>query len=144
MSNSSIDSLKIKAKLLQKAKKKTDEAFTLKEAYHLIAKAAGYSSWKEMKDAYETADILNPPRWSALWKIWFASREEALQHMKDGSTYLLPYLKQFFICDVNYLNALGISQTDQDLLKVGNDWTHPRDKESWNRLFDKIKKGPAQ
>jgi hypothetical protein len=138
MPTSSIDSLKIKAKLLQKSKKKKNADFSLKEAYLLIAKTAGYSSWKEMKDTFELADVLNPPRWSALWKIWFSSREEALSHMVSGS-YLLPYRSQFFICDANYLNALGISIDDRDLLKVGNDWSNPNDKEAWKRLLTKIK-----
>jgi hypothetical protein len=139
MSNSSIESLKIKAKLLQKAKKKKQESFSLKEAFSLIAKVAGYSSWKRMKDAYELADILNPPRWSALWKIWFSSKEEALKHMTAETNYLIPYRDQFFICDINYLNALGILEDDQDLLKVGNDWSAPKDKAAWNRLIDRIK-----
>lgn len=138
MSNSSIDSLKIKAKLLQKAKKKKNSEFTLKEAYLLIAKTAGYSSWKEMKDDYELADVLNPPRWSALWKAWFSSKKEAIKHMTVGS-YLLPYRNQFFICDANYLKALDVSPDDTDLLKVGNDWSDPKDKVAWDSLVKKIK-----
>lgn len=140
MSHSSIDSLKIKAKLLQKAKMKAGKEFSLKEAYTLIAKTAGYSSWKAMKDDYEMADILNPPRWSALWKIWFSSKEEALQHMTADSKYLIPYRNQFFVCDANYLNALGVAEDDQDLQKVGNDWSSPKDKAAWKRLINKIKK----
>jgi hypothetical protein len=139
MSNSSIDSLKIKAKLLQKAKKKKGIDFPLKEAFSLIAKSAGYSSWKKMKDDYEMADILNPPRWSALWKIWLSSKEEALGHMTTKGNYLLPYRNQFFICDINYLNALGVLEDDEDLLRVGNDWSDPQDKEAWKSLVKKLK-----
>jgi hypothetical protein len=92
-----------------------------------------------MKVDYELADILNPPRWSALWKIWFSSKDEALKHMASKGSYLLPYRNQFFICDVNYLHALGLSENDQDLAKVGNDWSMPQDKVAWERLLKKIK-----
>jgi hypothetical protein len=138
MSHSSVDSLKIKATLLQKAKKKKAAAFSLKEAYLIIAKTAGYSSWKDMKDAYDLADLLNPPRWSALWKVWFGSKEEAIKHLTP-ETFLLPYRNHFFICDADYLSALSIPSDDVDLLKVGNDWSEPKDKEAWGRLIKKIK-----
>ena len=137
MSHSSIESLKIKAKLLQKAKKKSGTDFTLKESYALLAKNAGYGSWKEMKSDYELADLLNPPRWSALWKVWFSSKEEARLHLE--SNYLLPYRNQYFICDSNYLNALGLSTDDPDLLQVGHDWSSPKDKDAWARLRARIK-----
>jgi len=139
MIDSSIDSLKIKAKLLQKAKRKKNVEFTLKEAYGLIASSGGYSSWKDMKDAYVLADLLNPPRWSAQWKTWFSSKEEALIHMNQEMNFLLPYRKHFFICDINYLKSLGVSQNDPDLLKVGNDWSEPENKEAWQRLLETIK-----
>lgn len=139
MSNSSIDSFKIKAKLLQKAKKKAGVEFPLKDAFAVIAKTAGYSSWKEMKDDYELADLLNPPRWSSMWKIWFSNREEALSHLDIQSHYLIPYRSQFFICDIYYLNALGIEWDDQDLRLVGRDWSAPQDMLAWKRLLQKIK-----
>jgi hypothetical protein len=138
MSHSSIDSLKIKAKLLQKAKKKAGIEFPLKDAYGVLAKTAGYSSWKEMKDTYELADVLNPPKWSALWKIWFGSKEEALLHFNDPGQFLIPYQKQFFICDVNYIRALGIADDDVDLKLVGTDWSAPKDKKAWERLLKKL------
>lgn len=125
MTYSSIESLKIKAKLLQKAKKKAGIEFPLKDAYGVLAKTAGYSSWKEMIDSYELADVFNPPKWSALWKIWFGSREAALLHFKNPDQYLIPYQKQFFICDVNYIRTLGLSEEDSDLTLVGNDWSAP-------------------
>ncbi|WP_408098014.1 hypothetical protein ACJVC5_03565 [Peredibacter sp. HCB2-198] len=138
MSGSSIDSLKIKAKLLQKAKRKQGQEIALKDAYGIIAKTAGYSSWKEMKDEYEAADVLNPPRWSAQWKTWYSSKEEALKHLR-GEAYLIPYHKECFICDSNYISALGILPDDPDLLKVGSDWSSPKDLKAWARLLQKIK-----
>jgi hypothetical protein len=139
MSRSSIDSLKIKAKLLQKAKKKRNINISLRQAFSVIAKTAGYVSWKEMKDAYEIADLLNPPRWSSMWKIWFSSKKEALRHLKGSEKYLLPYLDQFFICDADYISALGVPPNDKDVLAVGNDWSNPSDQYAWRRLINKMK-----
>jgi hypothetical protein len=139
MSHSSLQSLKIKAKLLQKAKKKSGKEFALKDAFSLLAKTANYNSWKEMKDSYEESDIFNPPKWCAQWKTWFSSREEALQHMKNED-YLIAYRKQFFICDSDYILALGIESSDSDLSLVGHDWTAPKDKKAWENLVEKIKR----
>lgn len=138
MSHSSLESLKIKAKLLQKAKIKASNDFALKDAYAILAKTAGYRSWKEMKDDYEVSDVFNPPRWSAQWKNWFNTREEALEHFNSRENYLIPFRKQFFICDENYIKALGIEMDDDDLNAVGNDWTNPQDVKSWGRLVHKI------
>lgn len=137
--SSSIDSLKIKAKLLQKAKKKIGISMPLKEAFAKISSVAGYKSWKEMKDSYEIADLLNPPKWSAQWKNWYHTREEALQHFNPSKDFLLPYRNQFFICDEHYIQALGIEMDDKDLKAVGHDWSRPNDQKAWSRLLNKIR-----
>lgn len=139
MNNSSIQSLKIRAKLLQKAKKKAGQDFALKDAYELIAEQSGYSSWRELKKDFELADLLNPPQWSAIWKIWFKTREEALTHFEDH-LFLLPYKNQFFLCDVNYIHSLGIEDDDEDFKNVGRDWTRPKNSRSLESLLKKIKK----
>jgi hypothetical protein len=137
--HSSIDSLKIKAKLLQKAKRKSQADFALKDAYAILSKAAGFESWKEMKDSYYKADLLNPPFWSAQWKNWFNTKEEALLHFDKNKNFLLPYRRQFFICDKDYIEALGVSINDSDLKKIGFDWSAPQDQEAMTRVFEKIK-----
>lgn len=137
MFKTSISSSKIKAKLLQKAKMKTDKSFALKDAYAVISKAAGYASWKEMKDSYDESDIFNPPHWSAQWKTWYSSIEEARNNLKPEN-YLIPYRKQFFICEIDYLKSLGVDLDDPDLNKVGNDWSMPKDLHSWEALKRKI------
>jgi hypothetical protein len=137
MLKSSVSSIKIKAKFLQKAKMKTDSCFALKDAFAVISKAAGYASWKEMKDSYDESDIFNPPKWSAQWKIWFASIEDARNNLKPEN-YLVPYRNQFFICDIDYLKSLGIELDDPNLKKIGNDWSIPKDLHSWEALKRKI------
>lgn len=140
MSFSSIESLKIKAKLLQKSKKKKGIEIPLKDAFQIIAKAAGFESWRELNANFEETDLFNPPRWSAQWKVWYASLDEARSHLEEDK-FLLPYHKQFFICDIHYIEALGIQEGDDDLKLIGHDWTKPQDKVAWDRVVARIREG---
>lgn len=136
--------MKIKAKLLQKAKARTGNSIALKEAYEILAKTAGFSSWREMKSTLDTHEILRPSRASALWNVWYASYQEAKNHIREHGGFLLPYQKQFFICDENYVRSLGVRLDDPDLEKVGRDWVTPKDSTAWNRLFVKISRSNSK
>lgn len=136
MSLSSLESLKIKAKLLQK--KKNDPNFKLKQSYEIIARTSGYSSWKEMKDSIELGDLLNPPKWSAIWKNWVSTKKEALDQLEKNQ-FILPFRNNYFICTIDYINALGIKSDDPDLILVGQDWSEPRDKSAYLRIINNIK-----
>lgn len=140
---SALESLKIKAKLLQKAKRKSGQEIPLKDALATIAKASGFSSWQELKDVYEATEHFSPRGWSAHWKTWYASYEEALKHLNESGGYLLPYQKQFFICDAHYVELLGIAPDDPDLEKIGRNWVEPQDAQAWERVLKKIKSRPA-
>jgi hypothetical protein len=135
---SRLDALKIKAKLLQKAKFRAGISMALKDAYEILAKTAGFSSWREMKSTLDTHEILRPPGASALWNVWYGSYEEAKNHVQEHGGFLLPYQKQFFVCDENYILSLGIPIDDPDLEKVGRDWVTPKDSTAWKRLLGKI------
>ncbi len=139
MSRSGINSLKIRAKLLQKLKKKSGQSMQLKDALQSVAKASGYSSWRELSANFEETEIFNPHQWSSQWKTWYASHHEALTHLQSVDGYLLPYRKQFFVCDIDYVEALGISANDIDLLAIGRDWSKPQDQVAWKRVVEKIR-----
>lgn len=141
MALSRLDSLKIKAKLLQKAKQRTDPQFPLKAAYELIAKTSGYETWRAMKQDIERHEVLRPRGASALWNVWFPTYEEAKQHQAEHGGYLLPYQKQFFICDQDYIANLGLALDDPDLRLVGPDFVRPADENAWKRLIRKIEAG---
>jgi hypothetical protein len=142
-----IDSLKIKAKLLQKAKAKSGKPLQLKEALNILAVSAGYGSWRELKAAYETTDHYCPPGTSAHWKTWYKSYDEARTHLMGHTNtgengraeFLLPYRDQYFVCEIHYLEALGISASDSDLAKVGTNWVELRDAAAFARLNERIK-----
>ena len=135
---SRIESLRIKAKLLQKAKQRAGKPIALKEAFAIIATSAGFRSWQDMKASIEAHDALRPAHASALWNVWYGSYEEGKAHILKHGGYLLPYQKQVFVCDANYLGNLGLNLDDPDLAKVGNDWVVPADQNAWRRLRSKI------
>ncbi|AFY00209.1 hypothetical protein Bdt_0501 [Bdellovibrio bacteriovorus str. Tiberius] len=139
MSVSRLESYKIKAKLLQKAKQKSGQDFQLKDAFALIAKTAGFASWNDLKATLENQVDFCKKGHSAYWKVWYASYDEARAHLDSDGGYLLPYQKDFFICDENFIQWLGLEVTDEDLLKVGRDWAKPLDADAYSRLLKKMK-----
>ncbi len=137
---SRITSLKIKAKLLQKQKKKSGIAIKLKEAYHILAKASGYSSWQAMKshlEEHEMFESIANNHLSSYPKKWHSSYEEAKASLKDGE-FLIPYGHQYFICGAYDIQMLGIFLDDSDLVLVGDDWSAPKNPEAGKRLFKKL------
>lgn len=137
---SRLESLKIKAKLLQKSKKKLGIVIQLKEAYNIIAKSAGFNSWREMKESIDQYALFRPSNLSLpYWNNWYASYEEAKKYHQKNTDYLLPYEQQFFICGIDYIEALGINQDDPDLALVGNDWIAPQNVEAFERIKSKIR-----
>ena len=146
MSSSSIESLKIKAKLLQKAKQRAGQAIALKDAYNIIARNAGYPSWREYKFQIENSVDLAPNGKSAFWKTWYSNYDQARTHFETSTeNYLLPYGKnQFFVCDIHHVEALGVDRIDVDLARVGRDWTEPKDEKAMVALLSKIKNATSR
>jgi hypothetical protein len=138
MPASQTDLYKSKARLLQKAKRKKGIVIPLKDAFALIAKTAGFASWREMKAALETSALFCPPGTSAHWKNWHARYEDALVLLPKGDYFLLPYQKHFFLCESHYIRALGIDPEGADARLVGRDWTRPANKAAWARIVKKI------
>lgn len=136
---SRINSLKIKAKLLQKSKLKLGKSIPLKDAYSIIAKSAGYTSWQAMKEDIEQYALFRPSGVSLpYWNNWYSTYEEAKSYLRKNSDYLLPYEQQFFICGIDYIEALGIDREDPDLKLVGFDWFAPKDSKALARIKLKI------
>ena len=134
-----LESLKIKAKLLQKAKLKAGKPIQLKVAFEMLAKHAGFRSWRDMKENIEANEFVAPKPGGAYWNVWYSSYEEAVEHLTTMEGYLLPYQKHFFICDINYIENLGIDRANEDLKLVGNNWVAPKDAAAMKRLRAKIK-----
>lgn len=139
MVKSRLESLKVKAKLLQKAKKKAGKPVLLKEALGLVAKSAGYESWRDLKKTLDETGVFSPPRGSAYWNVWYSKYDEARDHLSQSGGFLLPFERHFFICDINYIESLGIKRGDPDLEKVGFNWVEPLEEAAWSRLLERIR-----
>lgn len=137
---SRLDSLRKKAKLLQKSKKKAGKPIQLKEAYLIVARAAGYSSWQDMKEVVQLHEAFRPSNMTLpYWDDWYPTYQDARKNLKKKNQFLLPYENQFFICGINYIEVLGLDKDDSDLALVGNDWVYPKDEDAFQRLIVKLK-----
>ena len=137
---SRINSLKIKAKLLQKAKAKAGKPIQLKDAYEIIAKTAGYDSWRQMKKEIEAYAVFRPGNAGLpYWHNWYSTYEEAKSYLNRPTDFLIPFEGKYFLCGADYVEALGLSLDDSDLKLVGNDWASPKDDEAFERVLGKIR-----
>lgn len=141
MIRSRIESLKTRAKLLQKSKQKNGQSMQLKDALNKIAQLSGFENWRELKQTLEVNDSLLGFQHSGPQTYpWFKSYEEACRYREECNGVLVPYQKDFFVADEFYLNALKIDLNNEDFIKVGRNWAEPKDPEAWNRLLKKIQK----
>ncbi len=116
----------------------------LKHALTVIAVENGHESWTAFKDALTTADSKTPERLSGremyepgldvLLNRWFARYEEARKSLKELGGYLLPYDRQFFICEKEGIRVLGLDPEDSDWQRIAFDWVKPKDDTAWQRL----------
>lgn len=102
----------------------------LKHALAVIAAEKGFASWSELKTQlpFIRGGFLNQ---------WFANYVDAKSYQQSTGGFLLPYQKQFFICDANYMTQLGFDADDPDWKLIGYDWAQPNDQSAWQRLYKK-------
>jgi hypothetical protein len=100
----------------------------LKHALLVIAIENGFQSWVQLKTEvpFIRGGFLNK---------WFANYAEAKQQLRAENGFLLPYKKQFFICDASYIAQLGLDPLAPDWELIGYDWANPNDKAAWQRLY---------
>jgi hypothetical protein len=101
-----------------------------KHALAVIALENGFNSWVDLKSqiSFILGGFLNK---------WFANYAEAKSHLQSEGGFLLPYKKQFFICETNYIKQLGFDPNDPDWKLIGYDWVNPDDVQAWQRLYKK-------
>jgi hypothetical protein len=101
-----------------------------KHALTVIALENGFTSWAALKAqiSFIVGGFLNK---------WFASYQEAKVEQQQQGGFLFPYKKQFFICEADYIERLGLNPNDPDWNAIGWDWANPSDKIAWQRLYKK-------
>ena len=102
-----------------------------KHALTVIAIENGFKSWVDLKSQIYlfTGGFLNK---------WFVNYIDAKSHRESDGGYLLPYKNQFFICDSDYINHIGLDPKDPDWSLIGWDWVKPNDQIAWSRLNKKL------
>lgn len=153
----SIKECKIRASLLLKALRSTDSDAALKAAKRfqrapqfkelsfddiqqfdmkrkhalaVIALEKGFESWADLKCQlpFIKGGFLNH---------WFANYADAKDKQKSAGGFLLPYQKQYIVCDQDYMKNLGFDTSDPDWEKIGYDWAQPENQQAWKRLYQK-------
>jgi hypothetical protein len=101
-----------------------------KDALTVIAIEKGFKSWSELKCQlpFIRGGFLNQ---------WFKNYEDAKLYLTSNDGFLLPFQNQFFVCDSDYINNLGLDSEDQDWKLIDFDWARPKNKEAWRRLYKK-------
>lgn len=75
---------------------------------------------------------------------WFANYEEARASREGEGGYLLPYRRQFFVCEAEAIRALGLDPGDADWQRVGWDCARPADAQAYERLREKRERADAR
>lgn len=101
-----------------------------KQALTVVAIEKGFHSWSELK--YQLPFIRG-----GFLNQWFKNYEDAKLYLQSNGGFLLPFQKQFFVCDKDYINHLGFDSEDRDWKSIDFDWVKPKDKEAWQRLYKK-------
>ena len=101
-----------------------------KHVLAVIAIEKGFESWPNLKCQlpFIRGGFLNQ---------WFANYPDAKSYQQLNGGFLLPFKKQFFICDEDYINNLGFNAEDNDWQLIGYDWVNPANKAAWQRLYRK-------
>lgn len=67
--------------------------------------------------------------------LWYANYSEAKIELQAHGGFLLPYKKQFFICNTTYMKQIGFDPDSPDWVRIAYDWVKPSDQDAWQRLY---------
>jgi hypothetical protein len=103
------------------------ELLKLKHALAVIAFEKGFRSWEELKlqIGLIKGGFLN---------LWFRNYEEAKAYQNESGGFLLPYKKQFFICNEDYIRGLGLNPEDPAWASIQFDGGKPENMNILRRL----------
>lgn len=123
----------------------------LKHALAVIAQEHNFESWASFKQKLDrkaklTAYRQGNPYYTDLYPRqcsghileWHSDYEVASTELGRTGGYLFPYKKQFFICEAEYIEALGLDPDDSDWELIGWNWVKPTDQDAWQRLNQKL------
>ena len=88
-------------------------------------------------DQKDADTLWYPPTLDVFLNRWFSSYDEAREALETEGGYLLPYRHQFFICQPEAIQAMGLEPDDPDWERIGRDGGRPADAEAFQRLSKK-------
>ena len=121
-----------------------------KHGLAVIAREAGHATWTQLKHALSDAEPAPAPaptldtggffqkQPSVFLNRWCATYEEAAASLAAQGGFLFPFRHQWFVCEAEFLQALGIDTKDPDWERMGRDWVRPRDSAARARLEVKL------
>lgn len=115
-----------------------------KHGLAVVAREAGHATWTDLKQAVEARPLPLDTRaffqkgHSPFLNRWFSTYEEASRSLDAQGGFLFPFRTQCFICEADFLQALGIDTRDADWERMGRDWVRPRDPAAKERLEAKL------
>jgi len=121
------------------------ESLQLKHALQVVALEAGRPDWLTLKRSLDDnpweadADLFYPQHYGAFLNHWCKTYEEARALLERQGGYLLPYRKQYFICQADFIKAIGLDPADPDWERIGHDWIRPDDQHARDRLWAKLR-----
>ncbi len=68
---------------------------------------------------------------------WFSNHEDARKSRESEGGFLLPYQRQFFVCESEAIRVLGLHPDDPDWERIGWDGARPVDVAAYQRLCEK-------
>jgi hypothetical protein len=87
------------------------------------------------REASET--IWYPRTLDVFLNRWFTNYDAARKALEDEGGYLLPYKRQFFVCEAEAIRAMGLEPDDPDWERIGRDCAQPTDELAYQRLYEK-------
>lgn len=115
-----------------------------KHGLSVVAREAGHATWTDLKQALEAREgrldtrALFQKGQSVFLNRWFSSYEDAARSLESQGGFLFPFRTQCFVCEADFLQALGIDPRDADWERMGRDWVRPRDAAAKDRLEAKL------
>ena len=118
---------------------------TLDDGLAIVAAEFGFATWASCRRVLtetgavaDFGDLLAFTRHDRHLNGWFARYEEAAVARGTAQPYLLAYRRQFFLCDRQYIRALGLDADDPNWDALGFDWARPSDGAARVRLYARL------
>lgn len=137
-----------------------DGDFQRRHSLAVVASELGFSSWLHLvrvihpastvreggstpaprdAEAPDFGTLMYPVQGGpAFWNVWSADYKEAQSIRAESGGYLLPYKRQFFVCDRYFIETLGSTAEDTDWDRIGRDWVDPAEAAAHARLTQRL------